>query len=96
MWLSLFKHNTISAWDVQNRWPISLIRISGCRQMKGMWISNIRRHGKHSSLQTDKPVMSASRDDCNGTRSSAIKHFCMEGENLEHLEAHKVCEGCAT
>jgi hypothetical protein len=43
-----------------------------------------------------KPVMSSSRDDCNGARSSVIKHFCMEGENLEHLEAHKVCEGCAT
>ncbi len=43
-----------------------------------------------------KPIMSGSRDDCNGTRSSAIKHFCMEGETLERLEAHKVCEGRAT
>jgi hypothetical protein len=41
--------DAIYAWDVENTWLMSLIWISGCRQMKGIWISNTRRHRKHSA-----------------------------------------------
>jgi hypothetical protein len=41
-------------WDVENTWLICLIWISGCRQMKGIWISNTRRHRKDSGLRTDE------------------------------------------
>jgi len=44
------------AWDVENTWLISLIWIFGCTQMKDTWISNIRRHGKHSGLRTHKDL----------------------------------------
>jgi hypothetical protein len=44
--------DTFDVWDAENTWLISSIWISGCRQMKGTWISNIRRHGKHSGLRT--------------------------------------------
>jgi len=37
-----------------------------------------------------KPSMGGNRDGCNGTRHSAIEHFCMESE------AYKRCEGWAT
>ncbi len=37
-----------------------------------------------------KPSMGGSRDGCNGTRHSAIEHFCMESE------AYKICEGWET
>jgi pentatricopeptide repeat protein len=50
--------------------------------MKGTQISNTRRQTKLS--------MGGSRDGCNGTRHSAIEHFCMESE------AYKIREGWAT
>jgi hypothetical protein len=61
------------AWDVENAWLISLIWTSGCRQMKGTRISNMRRHGKHSGLRTDETHYgwAAAGMGCNGTR-----HMC--------------------
>jgi hypothetical protein len=50
----LCSYGTIYAWDVENTWLISLIWISGCRQIRGTQISSIRRHRKHSGLTTDK------------------------------------------
>jgi hypothetical protein len=58
--------------------------------MKGTQISNPRRQGKHSGLRTDETQHGCSRDGCNGTRHSAIEHFCMESE------AYKIFEGWAT
>jgi pentatricopeptide repeat protein len=50
----LYSYDTIYSWDVENTWLISLIWISGHRQMKGIQISNTRTHGKHFGLRTDK------------------------------------------
>jgi hypothetical protein len=50
----LCPYDNILAWDVKNAWLISLIGISGCRQMKGTWISNTRRQGKDSGLRADE------------------------------------------
>jgi hypothetical protein len=47
-----FSYDSVSAWDVENTWL--MICISGCRQMKVTRISNIRKHGKHSGLMTDR------------------------------------------
>jgi len=44
------------AWDVENTWLISLIWISGCRQMKATWVSNVRGHRKHSHLRTSETL----------------------------------------
>jgi hypothetical protein len=84
---SLCSFGAINVWDVENTWLVSLIRISGCRQMKGIWISNIRRRRKHSG---SKPGMGRSRDACNGIRHSGIEYSCMESD------AYKICEGWAT
>jgi hypothetical protein len=80
------------AWDVENAWLISLNWTSGCRQMKGTRISNMRSHGKHSGLRTDETHYGwvAAEMGCNGTRHSAIEQFFMESE------AYRICEGWAT
>jgi pentatricopeptide repeat protein len=39
---SLCSFGAIYAWDVENTWLVSLIWISGRRQMKGIWISRFQ------------------------------------------------------
>ncbi len=46
----------------------------------GTQISDIRRHGEHSSLRTNE------RNGCNGTRNSATEHFCMEYKALIYVK----------
>jgi hypothetical protein len=50
----LCSYDTIYSRDVENTWLISLIWISGCRQMKGIQISNTRTHGKPFGLRSDE------------------------------------------
>ncbi len=86
----LFSYDIIYSRDVENTWLISLIWISGCRQMKGIQISNTRTRGKHFGRGPMKLTMGGSRDSCKGTRYSAIQRICMQSE------AYKKCEGWAT
>ncbi len=51
---------------------------SGCRQIKGTLILNIRRYKKHCGLRTHTTAMGGSRDGRNSTRCSAIEQFHTE------------------
>jgi hypothetical protein len=46
--------------------------------------------GSYLAWGPTKPAMGGRKDSCNGTRHSAIEHFCIESE------AYKICEGWAT
>jgi hypothetical protein len=78
----LCSYDTIDSWDVENTWLISLIRISGQRQMKGIQISNTRTHGKHFGLRM-------------GTRYSEIQRICMQSESYKACEGWATGEGDA-
>jgi hypothetical protein len=67
---------TIYAWDVENTWLTHLIWIFGCKQMKSIWILNIRRHRKHFSLKTNETCHGGSGNHVN--MWNAIEHCCME------------------
>jgi hypothetical protein len=75
------------AWDVENTWLISLIWTSGCRQKQSTRISNMRSHGKHSSLRIDETHYGwlAAEMGCNGTRHSAIEQFFHGIRSLQNM-----------